>query len=114
MPPPVSPQTTQPVGILDVEIEQEDLDVFFVITFTDGTSVRRKAKLPEGKPGEKGRDGSFWVRGGIANVLPEGAGTQQVYVIGLLDPAPTYAGVPLVVFRETGAPDTYTMEIITS
>jgi hypothetical protein len=99
---------------LDVEIEQNDLDVFFIFTFTDGTTLKRRAKLPKPLKGDKGKEGAFWVRGGIANTN-NNTGTQQVYVLAdILDPAPVYAGVPLLVFRPTGAPDTYTMEIIAS
>lgn len=99
-----------------MEIDQDDLDVFFVIHFDNGTSVRRKVTLPEpkrGKDGKGGKDGAFWVRGGIANTAS--AGVQQVYVLATIgSTAPTYAGTPLLVFRPTGVADTYTMEIINS
>lgn len=47
----------QPVGILDVEVEQNDLDVFFIITLTDGSRLERRVTLPKPKKGKDGKDG---------------------------------------------------------
>lgn len=63
------------MGLADVAIEQNERDLSFVFEFVDGKTIRRKVKLPEGK---KGKDGSFYVRGGIANLAgPTGPAGQD-------------------------------------
>lgn len=56
------------IGVAAVDVEQEDASGFdLVVTLTDQSKSRHHVKLPRGKGGKDGKDGSFWVRGGIAD-----------------------------------------------
>lgn len=89
-------------------------DGSLIVYYDDGTEQNAGNVVgPEGKTGE---NRTIYV--GAGTVGPQGpqgepgVGEQEVFVLEAVDdPAPT-TGYPAIVFRPTGAPDTFTLELV--